>query len=79
MDKLDSGNRVDIRGNEIVVEGNTYYIQDDLKALGMKFRFQSWRYTPKSEKDAIAFLQRLRDEFANWGEQEFGELLEIIE
>jgi len=79
MTKLDSGNRVDIRGNEIVVEGNTYHIKDDLKALGMKFKFRSWRYTPKSDEDAIEFLQRLHSQFSNWDEQEFGDLLEIIE
>ena len=79
MPKLDSGNRVDIRNNKIVVEGNTYHIKDDLKALGMKYEFRSWRYTPKSDEDAITFLQHLRDKFPNWNEQEFGDLLEIIE
>jgi hypothetical protein len=78
MNKLDSGNRVDIRGNEIIVEGGTFHIKDDLKALGMQFRFRSWRYTPKSDQDAIEFLQRLHDTFPNWDEQEFGDLLELL-
>jgi len=78
MPKLNTGITVDIRGNDIVVEGNTFHIKDDLKALGMKFRSRGWRYTPKTDDDAISFLRTLKAEFPGWGAMEFGDLLEVL-
>jgi hypothetical protein len=76
-DRLKTGIAIELY-DKFEIRGNTFPIKETLKAMGMKFELGAWTYEVQTDEEAIKFLTRLHQEFPNWDEREFGELIDYI-
>jgi len=77
--RLDTGITIDITSNnDLVVQGQTYHIKDQLKSLGLQWKGGAWRISLQSEEQGLEMLSKIQAEFPKWDEREFGWTYELI-